>query len=295
MSVLIQSVRDFLGTVLFSVGENPVTVGSLGTGLLLLIGTVLLSGWVRRTVDRVLTHRGGTPGVVGTASSLVYYILLIAGFGVALSSIGIDLAALFAAGALFAVGLGFAMQNIAQNFVAGVILIAERTIKPGDLLEVEGKIVKVLEMGIRASIEQTRDGEDLIVPNAVLIQTSIKNYTLRDKALRVRVQVGVSYRSDMALVKQTLTEIADRMSARWSEGDKRAQVLMNDFGDSSVSWEVGVWIDDPWEWRPATSEIRETIWWAFLEKDITIAFPQLDVHLDTDVVGHLATAAGRAA
>ena len=208
---------------------------------------------------------------------------------------GIDLTALFAAGALFAVGLGFAMQSIAQNFVAGVILLGERSIKPGDILQVEGKFVKVLEMGIRASVARTRDGEDLVIPNAVLIQTTVTNYTLKDSAYRIRVPVGVTYGSDMKLVKDTLTTVADKVSKTWAVAGHDPLVVMTEFGNHAVNWEVRIWMNDPWKALPATSALYEDIWWAFLEKEIVIAFPQLDVHFDPPVVESLARSAGQAA
>jgi len=292
---LLRAIRDILATELFTLGDTPFTLSTLLAFLLLLLASVWMAGRIRRMIFRVLTQRGGRPSVVGTVSGLIYYTLLLAGFGIAMGTAGIDLTAMFAAGAIFAVALGFAMQSIAQNFVAGVILLAERSIKPADLLEVEGKIVKVLEMGIRASIVQTRDGEDVIIPNSILIQTSVKNYTLRDQAVRVRVPVGVVYRSDMALVKETLTEVARNVSDRWGVKEQHPQVAMTGFGDHSVGWEVGVWIDDPWEWRPAVSDVHEAIWWAFKERGIVIAFPQLDLHLDAPIEDSLRQLAGRAA
>jgi len=287
--------RDIFNTVLFTIGNNPITLASLTAGLAILVLTVWGSGRARRAINHALTRRGGPPGTVGTVTGLAYYVILIAGFGIALSTVGIDPSALFAAGAIFAIGIGFAMQSIAQNFVAGVILVTERSITPGDILEVEGKIVKVLEMGIRATIVQTRDGEDLIIPNAVLIQTSVKNYTLRDNALRIRTQVGVVYRSDMGLVKRILSEVTDRVSAKWSASDRKAQVILLDFGDNAVIWEAAVWIDDPWEYRPALSWLREEIWHAFKEQSIVIAFPQLDLHLDDEVAGPLKALATKVA
>jgi len=86
---------------------------------------------------------------------------------------------------LFPVGLGFAMQNIAQNFVSGLILLVERAIKPGDIVEVEGRVVRVLKMGIRTTIARTRDDEEIIIPNASLVQSSVKNYTLEDSYFRI--------------------------------------------------------------------------------------------------------------
>lgn len=295
MSELFRALGRTLEFELFRIGTTEVTVSTLLAVVALLVLTVWLSGRTRRLVERGLTRRGGRPAVVGTVSGLVYYALLLTGFGVALGTAGIQITALFAAGAVFAVGIGFALQSIAQNFVAGVILLVERTIRPGDILEVEGKMVKVVLVGIRASIVETRDGEAVIIPNSVLIQTTIKNFTLRDPAVRVRVEVGVTYGSDMRLVKSTLTEVATELNERWGVPDRQPLVVMKGFGDNAVMWEIGVWTDQPFEWRPAVSEISEAIWWAFQAHDITIAFPQVDLHLDPEVNDSIRQLASRAA
>jgi len=134
----------------------------------------------------------------------VTYAVVAIGVVAALGTLGVNLAALVAAGAFFAVALGFAMKNIAENFVGGIILLTERTIKPGDILEVEGRVVRVTRMGLRATVARSRDDEDVIIPNAALVTNTVTNYTLRDPLYRLRTTVGVSYGSDIALVMQTL-------------------------------------------------------------------------------------------
>jgi len=287
MEELVESARSITGAPIFHIADKAVSISTLVGVLLIVIATIITSRVLRGAVKRAMMRRGGREGTVGTINGLIHYAVLITGFGVALETLGIDLTALFAAGAIFAIGLGFAMQSIAQNFVAGVILLTERAIKPGDVLEVEGKIVKVLDMGIRASIAQTPDGDDLIIPNAILIQTTVKNYTLRDSAYRIRVSVGVVYASDMQAVKAILLEVVERVSAKWGIKDKQPQILMTAFGDNAVTWDAAIWIDDPWRLRPAQSELHEAIWWAFNEKRVVIAFPQVDVHLDAPVVESL--------
>jgi small-conductance mechanosensitive channel len=295
MSELFRALGRSLEFKLFRIGTTDITVSTLLAVVALLILTLWLSARTRRLVERGLTRRGGRPEVVGMMAGLVYYVLLLTGLGVALSTAGIQLTALFAAGAVFAVGIGFALQGVVQNFVAGVILLVERTIRPGDILEVEGKMVKVVSVGIRASIVETRDGEAVIIPNSVLIQTSVKNFTLRDPAVRVRVEVGVTYGSDMRLVRSTLTEVAREVNDRWGVPGRPPLVVMKGFGDNAVLWEVGAWTYNPFEWRPAVSEISEAIWWAFQAHDITIAFPQVDLHLDPEVNASIRQLAGRAA
>jgi small-conductance mechanosensitive channel len=213
---------------------------------------------------------------------------MITGILVAVEVVGIDLRALFAAGAVFAVGIGFAMQNIVQNFVSGLILLVERSIKPGDILRVDGQIVQVQAMGIRATIVRTRDEEEMIVPNSSLVQSTVTNFTMRDSLVRLRVTVGVSYGSDMAKVRGILEEVGDRLAWRSSETPR---VFLAAFGSSSVDFELAVWSNDPWMSRVHMSEMREAIWFAFLEQDVTISFPQVDVHFDPPVAEGLAAMA----
>jgi len=295
MGELLQATREVLDTVLFRIGDTAVSLSTLLTSVIVILLTFWVSRILRRLAEHTLSRRGGRPGLIGTVTGLIHYTVLAIGFGVALDTAGVDLTALFAAGAIFAVGLGFAMQSIAQNFVAGVILLAERAIKPGDIIAVEGTIVKVAEMGIRASIAQSRDGEDLIIPNSTLIQTTVKNYTLRQSIFRIRIPVGVTYGSDMELVHATLLEACTALDADWFSSDIPPAVMMTGFGDNSVNWELAVWIDDPWEWRPATSAVHSAVWSAFKEKGIVIAFPQLDVHLDAPVVDSIDRLARRSA
>lgn len=295
MTPILSSIWQLLNTELFRISNTPITLSTLVSVLLVLIATLWISRVLRRGVEKLLSWKGQRPGAIGTISGLIHYTVLVTGFGIALSTAGINLTALFAAGAFLAVGLGFAMQSIAQNFVAGIILLTERAIKPGDILEVEGTLVRVLEMGIRSSVAQTRDGEDLIIPNATLIQTAVKNFTLRDSTCRIRVEVGVVYGSDMVLVRTLLTEVAAESSQRWAVTDRPPQVIMTEFGDNSVGWEVAIWMSDPWQSRPAMSDIHEAIWFAFKKHDIVIAFPQLDVHFDPPVMTMLQALARKAA
>jgi potassium efflux system protein len=283
----LSSVKRILDLQLFTVGDTSITVSTLATVVVVMVATVWMSRLMRAIIERALKKRGSRPDVSAAVTRLTHYAMVLIGIGVAFAAAGIDIGSLFTAGAIFAVGLGFAMQNIAQNFVAGIILQTERTIRQGDVLGVEGNIVRVTDIGIRASIVQTRDGEDLVIPNSTLIQETVKNYTLKNATVRIRVPVGVTYNSDMALVKLTLIETARQISQKWAVPDREPLIALREFGNNSVNWEIGIWMDDPWEWRPALSELHEAVWYAFKERGIVIAFPQLDVHLDRPVVESL--------
>ncbi len=213
------------------------------------------------------------------------YVVLVVGLAIGVHSLGINLTALFAAGAVFAVAIGFAMQNIVQNFVSGVILLAERAIKPGDVLEVDGRLVQVRDMGIRATVARTLDEEDIIIPNSQLVASSVKNYTFRDSLYRLRATVGVTYSSDMARVREVLEATAAKID--WRSAAQAPRIFLNDFADSAVVWEVSVWMDNPWQMSRRRSELNEAIWWALKEAGIVIAFPQVDVHFDPPVSASL--------
>ena len=161
------------------------------------------------------------------------------GLALALHLAGIKLGAVFAAGAVFAVGFGFAMQNIAQNFVSGIISLIERTIKPGDVLEVGPQIVKVMKMSIRATIVRTLDDEDIIVPNSTLVQSNVKNYTLEDNLYRVKVKVGVSYESDLKQVRAVLTKAATDLPGRDAAYPPRTLLLISVRPPSSTKLRFG--------------------------------------------------------
>jgi small-conductance mechanosensitive channel len=211
----------------------------------------------------------------------LHYLILLAGLAVALQTIGISLTTVFAAGAVVAVGIGLALQGILQNFVSGIILLAERTIKETDVLEVDSRTIQVEKVGVRATVARTRDDERIIIPNLILVSSIVANYTLLDSFYRVRTSVGVTYGSDMRAVREALETAAAGVPGRAES--KEPVILLREFGDSSVVWEVSIWTSDPWRSPRLKSDLNESVWWALKDADITISFPQLDVHFPEGV------------
>jgi len=280
---LLQLLKEALSTELVSIAGTSITGATLLVFGAIIIVTFWLAGFLQRTVERVLLKRGSKDkGTAGVVSRLLRYAVLISGLSTGLHTVGINLSALFAAGALFAVAIGFAMQNIVANFVSGIILLGERVIKPGDVLEIEGQMVRVQDMGIRATIVRTQDDEDLVLPNSTLVQSTVKNFTMKDRLYRLRVTVGVEYSSDLKQVRNVLESCLQQVT--WRATKREPVILLADFGASSVDYEASVWVEDPWHHRRHRSDLREAIWWAFKDAAITIAFPQLDVHFDPPVV-----------
>lgn len=265
-----------LNAPLFTISRTPITAMTLLVAGVILLATWWLARLARNGLLRALTRRGvRDTGSVAAAARLLQYVVLLLGVGVALQTVGIDLGALFTAGAFFAVAIGFAMQNVAQNFVSGVILLVERTITPGDILEVDGRVVRVTAMGLRATVARSRDEEDLIIPNSTLVQSTVTNFTLSDSTYRIKATVGVSYGSDLERVMAALRRAADELPGRMAEFEPR--ILLTGFGNSSVDFEVLVWVDDPWTARAQQSVLNLAIWRELKAAEVTIPFPQLDL------------------
>jgi len=275
--------ENWLMRPLFTIAGTAVTMLSLAIFVAILLVTLLISGIIKRAVDRSIGDRlGKKEGTRAAILRLVHYVVLLIGLGIALQTVGINMNALFAAGAVFAVAIGFAMQNVVQNFVSGVILLAERSIKPGDILEVEGTVCRVVEMRIRTTVVRTWRDEELILPNSILSQSVVKNYTLRDEQFRLGVEVGVTYDSDMKQVMRVLADTASSMPWRITEQDPT--VILSAFGSSSVDFGVYMAVNEPWKQRLYQSELRQAIWFACKDAGITIAFPQVDVHFAPPIV-----------
>jgi len=281
--VWLRAMGSVLDARLFDLGDKPVTISTVGIVLLVVAVSYQVSGLLQRGLQRALREQGvvADEGGVAVSTRLGHYIIVMLGAMVGLQTAGIDLSALFAAGAVFAVGLGFALQTIAQNFVSGIILIVEGSIKPGDILEVKGELVRVERLGTRATVVRNLDDVEVIVPNAQLVE-GVKNFTMTDRHVRVRVPVGVSYDADMDQVLAVLQQAGEAVPGRSQVRNPIA--LWTGYGASSVDFEVSVWSDEPFRVRSLQSQMHKTIWDALKEAGITIAYPQLDVHLDPAVV-----------
>ena len=277
------SLSGLLSAPVFPLGDGFVTVGRLLTALLIVLGAMVLARFATKALHRLLV-RGGRfdEDTAGATARVAKWLLLFPAIAIAAQQLGFNLTAVFTAGGLFALAIGFALKNVAENFISGVILKSERSIQRGDLLETEGQFVRVRTIGIRATVARGRDEEDLVIPNSQLVQSTVKNFTLnKDLLRRIRTTIGVAYSSDMRLVEETLVRVAQEQT--WRSSAEEPQVLMLEFGSSSVDFEVSVWIDDASQARRLRGELNRAIWWALKEAGITIAFPQLDLHLDREV------------
>ena len=273
---------------LFEIGDKPVTIGTGAMVLLFFLGSLVFSGRVQHWMVGSLEKQGmKQEGPVAVGTRLVHYLIVLTGLGIGLQTAGVDLTSLFTAGAVFAIGIGFAVQNLTQNFVSGVLLLVEGAIRPGDVLMLEGSIVRVSQMNLRATVVRNLDDAEIIVPNSTLVSGSVVNLTMTSRTTRVRVMVGVTYDCDPREVVRVLLDVGERFADRSNDDPV---VLLRDFGSSSVDFELSVWTTDPHRIPRISSALRLDIWYALKEADMVIAFPQVDVHFDSEVVQRLGVA-----
>ena len=256
---MLKRLDEFLDYEIVSVSDGALTVGSLLLILTILVSTLWLSKMARRATRRAFETAGVEDrDSIRISAQLVATAIWFIGLSAALHQSGFNPTAVFAAGGFAAVAVGFATQDLIRNYVSGASLRLEGAIHNGDILEVAGRMVRVVKMRARATIARDRDEQELIIPNAELAQTTVVNFTLRDKLYRLRTTVGVHYASDMAQARAVLEETAGAVPWRFS--GQQPVVLLAQFGTSSVDWEVSVWISDPWKRRHRRSDLNEAIW-----------------------------------
>jgi small-conductance mechanosensitive channel len=195
----------------------------------------------------------------------------------ALNAMGVRLDALLAASTVLAVGIGFGLQNIAQNFISGLILLVEQPVRHGDFIRVDNVLGTVDDIGLRATTVVTRDEVTIIVPNSALITGQVVNHSRPTTSLRIRVAVGVAYGTDPARVVEVLMEVA--RANRGVMDEPAPEVRLEDFGDSAMSFALLCWIPIAREDLRTSSALRFAIEKRFRESGIEIPFPQRDVRV----------------
>ena len=264
--------------VLTSVYTTALTIGSLFNAI---VGLYIWIGVLSGTQDLIyllITKRTtAEPGVVEATLTSIRYILIIFGIIVVLSQLGLNPTTVAAITGGLSVGIGFGLQEIMGNFISGILLFFEGALKPGDVVEVDGEITLVKRVSIRATTVQTFNHIEKIVPNQKFLTSSVITYTGSDRISRYLIPVGVSYKSDPEAVIEILLKVAKEHPKVL--GNPKPMVFLIGFGDSSIDFELAVWLNNPIIWKLVTSELNRAIWQAFAEHNIEIPFPQRDLHI----------------
>lgn len=275
-----EQLLDLINYPLLTVGESPITAGTVLMTVFIIIGGYLVARWLQRFMVTRLTARQVSADLIHLCER-IYLIVIIAVLVITvLDILNVPLTAFaFITGAI-AIGVGFGAQNIINNFISGWILLWERPIKIGDFLELGETKGKVESINTRSTRIRRVDGVHLLVPNSHLLENTVVNWTLVDRVTRTTVRVGVAYGSPVERVAEILAQIAAEHPDVLKEPEPL--VVFDDFGDSSLNFELFFWVMavGDRDLRVIRSDIRFRIDQLFRENNITIAFPQRDVHLD---------------
>lgn len=268
---------DILQQQLTPGGSPLVTVGSILTGMAIVVLFFVLARGVQQFLAQVfLPQAGAEPALAHALAGLVTYSILVIGVIIALSLSGFNLTTLTVIAGGLSVGLGFGLQEIVNNFVSGFILMFERSIGPGDIIEVGDTRGIVQSIGIRSMIIRTLDNIELIIPNSRFLSETMTNLTRADPTVRIRISVGVSYKAKPREVEQALLEAAQHP---YILNDPAPSVQFADFGESSLNFDLLVWTREPRRIPVISSDLRYSIWDALAIRNIDIPFPQRDIHI----------------
>jgi small-conductance mechanosensitive channel len=261
------------GTIAVSLGEVLAFVATV-------VGALALSRLLRAILeDDVLPRMPTARGVPLAITSTVHYVVLFLGFLLAISAAGVDLNRVSLLAGALGVGIGFGLQNVVNNFVSGLILLYERPVQIGDMVEVGGLLGEVKRIGIRSSTIRTVQGAEVIVPNGNLISDQVVNWTFSDRRRRMEIKVGVAYGTDPERVLALLREVAADNNGVLADPEPIALFL--GFGDSSLDFELRAWTPLFEDWIQTQSELTVAVNRAIVEAGLEIPFPQRDLHLRT--------------
>lgn len=270
---------EALGAMELGVGSISITALAILQGAIALFILMWLSVTLSEEAERWLGRIPHvTPSTQVLLSKLLRIVLFGAAFLIALNAVGIDLTALAVFGGALGVGIGLGLQKVVSNFVSGLILLADRSIKPGDVIEVGDTYGSINRLGARFVSVITRDGKEHLIPNEDLITTPVINWSFSDKIVRVKLPIGISYSCD---VKKAMTlAVASAKAVPRVLEDPAPRCLLVGFGESSVDLELRVWIRDPEDGvRNVSSDVLLEVWDRFHAAEIVFPFPHRVVEI----------------
>src|SRR3954463_12721487 len=243
-----------------TVGDTDITLARVGGLVLMLLGVWWLSSVLERTLRRIALHGNHahmTSSTVYAFTRLVRYVVWIVGTVIGLNFMGFDLTSLAFLGGAVGVGIGFGLQNIFQNFISGIIILVEKTLKIGDFVEIQSGVRgTVVEIGMRYTRVSTNDDVDVLVPNSEFINKPVTNWTYGNRMRCLGIPFGVAYGSDKNQVREAALAAAQSVKGLLIDEQHPVAVLLKKFGDSSLDFEVRVWVGPELVTRPGGTTSR---------------------------------------
>ncbi|MCB0402557.1 MAG: mechanosensitive ion channel [Flavobacteriales bacterium] len=250
--------------------------------LLLILLIFAVARFLVSAVNTIIKNKLSKKGIIDvgrakSVSQIFRYIIYTISVIIAVESLGIDLSVIFGVFAALGLGIGFALQDVFKDLISGIVILFEGNVSVGDILEMDGLVGSVTQINMRTSQIKTLDGVYMVIPNSKIVNEKVINWSANNKISRFNVSVGVAYGTDVEKVRTILLACA-AANPKVSKTPE-SQVFFNDFGDSSLVFQLLFWIEDTWQTELVKSELRFAINAKFKEEGIQIPFPQRDVHI----------------
>ena len=271
--------EDIWTKELFDFGTGIIRAGDLITLFLIIFGTTVFLMIVKRLIRRKTSTKKIDSGRSMAVYQIVKYFVIVIAIVISLDVIGVKVTVLLAGSAALLVGVGLGVQQLFNDLVSGIVLLVEGTVSVGDIVEIDGVVGKIQEINLRTSQLLTREGISILVPNSKLVGDNVINWSHNRQSTRFSVEVGVAYGSDIALVIKLIRQAADEHKI--VERTPEPGVRFVDFGNSSLDFKLNFWSQEMWIIEDVKSEIRIAIEQKFRDNNVTIPFPQRDLHLKT--------------
>ncbi|MBC6415299.1 MAG: mechanosensitive ion channel [Bdellovibrionales bacterium] len=285
--ILWMQIPTFWNYTLFFIDENPITAGDLIFGVgFLIFGYMGIRYFIYEIDKRILSRLNIDIPHRYTIKIFLFYILIVILFLITLYFINVPLTVFTFIGGALALGIGFGAKNIMNNLLCGIVIVSEHPIRVGDLIEVDNLLGVVENVGFRATSIRSLDNTHILIPNSVILENSILNWTLSDKVIRSTLKLSVTYGSDPEKVKEVLLRIAhDHERILTYNKDQMPTVFFSDFGESGLFFELSYWIvvNRPLDMKLVASELRMEIKKAFKKEKIIFPFNQMDIHVKETV------------
>lgn len=267
---------DHLG---FHIGRQRVSLLLILSGILSILVTMIVAMWFGQALEhKVMATENLDMNLRVVLSKLIRACLVVLGILIALPLAGIDITVLSVFGGALGVGIGFGLQKIASNYVSGFIILLDRSIHPGDILTVDGRFGKVSQLTTRYLVLQNNDGTEAIIPNEILITSTVINHSFTNRQIRISIPVQISYQSDLHLAMEIMKQAAENQTRVLA--DPETKVYLKSFSDNGIDLEMGIWINDPEEGQlNLCSDINMEIWHKFQASGIEIPYPQRDIRI----------------
>ncbi len=274
-------IRHALDTVAFTSGAHRFSLLTVFEALTVIVLAVILALWASQFIESRLMrvpHMDLSLRMAFTKAARTF--LLVLAVLIALPAAGIDLTVLSVFGGALGVGLGFGLQKIASNYVSGFIILLDRSIRIGDLINVDNRFGQVAQINTRYTLLRAQDGTESIVPNETLITQTVVNQSLSKPEIRMALPIQVAYSTDLDQAREILLAIAGKHPRVVQAGAEAPKVLLREFADSGINLDLAVWIRDPEEGQlNLRSDLYWGIWEAFKKANIEIPFPQRVLHM----------------